>query len=237
MTVVLTIFAIGALIALHELGHLWAARRVGLPVKRFSIGMGPILYRRQARGIEWAISAIPFGGYVLFDAEDPAYGQAPPLAHIFTSAAGPLANVLVAGVLFVAAASLDAGAFALADGLNRAGASLGSVFDVLGMLFSGQVGVGDLAGPVHMVSQGADLAGRPSVFLGYVAFISLDLAVLNLLPIPSLDGGRILMTAYEALTDKRLPQGAQLLLLGTSSLLLVGLMVWVMVQDVVRLFS
>lgn len=58
------IISLGVLVAIHELGHFLAARRFGVRVYRFSIGMGPVIYKRRMKsGTEFAISAIPMGGY------------------------------------------------------------------------------------------------------------------------------------------------------------------------------
>ena len=57
--------ALGVLITFHELGHYWVARLCGVRVERFSIGFGKVLLQRKDRhGTEWALSAIPLGGYV-----------------------------------------------------------------------------------------------------------------------------------------------------------------------------
>src|SRR5690606_14470780 len=59
--------ALGVLITFHEYGHYWVARRCGVHVERFSVGFGKVLLRRRDRnGTEWALSAIPLGGYVKF---------------------------------------------------------------------------------------------------------------------------------------------------------------------------
>ena len=237
MTVALAVLAIGALIFVHELGHLLSAKALRIPVARFSIGMGPVILRRRLWGLEWALSAVPFGGYVLYDVEDESELSARPWASIATYLAGPAANVVVAICLYVVVASLSRGELAVTDGAAMAWLGLTSVMDLLAGLLSGQVGVGDLAGPVHIVSVGSDMVAEPPRFLAFLAFISLDLAVVNLLPIPSLDGGRILLIALQAVTRRSLPQRAQIVLLGGSFLLLAGLMAWVLVQDVVRLFS
>jgi regulator of sigma E protease len=109
--------AIGVLVAVHEYGHFWMARRLGIRVLRFSIGFGrPLWSRRGADGTEYAISAIPLGGYVkMLDeregAVDPAiasqaYNRKPVWARILVLLAGPVANFLFAiaayWVLFVA---------------------------------------------------------------------------------------------------------------------------------------
>jgi len=57
--------AIGVLVAVHEYGHFWMARRLGIRVLRFSIGFGKALWERKgADGTEYAVAAIPLGGYV-----------------------------------------------------------------------------------------------------------------------------------------------------------------------------
>lgn len=54
-------------VVIHELAHYFNARSVGVPVKAFSVGMGPILWKRRWRETEWRLSAIPLGGYVDLD--------------------------------------------------------------------------------------------------------------------------------------------------------------------------
>ena len=58
------LFALGFTIFIHELGHFLAARRRGLLITRFSIGFGPKIFGWTRNGVEYRLSAIPFGGYV-----------------------------------------------------------------------------------------------------------------------------------------------------------------------------
>ncbi len=59
------VVALGLLVAIHEFGHFWVARRVGVRVLRYSIGFGRVIWRRTGGdGTEYALSAIPLGGYV-----------------------------------------------------------------------------------------------------------------------------------------------------------------------------
>ena len=109
--------AIGTLVAVHEYGHFWMARRLGIRVIRFSIGFGRPLWRRlDSHGTEFAVSAIPLGGYIklLDEREGPvaaadlssAYNRKPVWQRILVLLAGPAANFLFAvaayWVLFVA---------------------------------------------------------------------------------------------------------------------------------------
>ncbi|MDH3225232.1 MAG: RIP metalloprotease RseP, partial [Gemmatimonadota bacterium] len=64
MTILSTIVLLGVLIFVHELGHFWAAKSVGVGVERFSIGLGPRLWGFRRGETEYVIAAIPLGGYV-----------------------------------------------------------------------------------------------------------------------------------------------------------------------------
>lgn len=79
MAWLVAILVFGVLIAFHEYGHMWAAKRMGMRVDRFSIGFGPVILSFRRGETEYAISAIPFGGYVaiagMADEEHDAEGE------------------------------------------------------------------------------------------------------------------------------------------------------------------
>jgi len=100
------IVALGVLVTFHEFGHYWVARRCGVKVLRFSVGFGKPLWSRYDRhGTEFAIAAIPLGGYVnmLDEAEgnlppsevSQAFNRKPVLQRIAVVAAGPIANLVL----------------------------------------------------------------------------------------------------------------------------------------------
>ena len=64
MTIIATLIVLGVLIFVHELGHFWAAKAVGIEVERFSIGLGPKVFGFTRGETEWVICALPLGGYV-----------------------------------------------------------------------------------------------------------------------------------------------------------------------------
>ncbi len=65
MAVAAFVVAVGVLVTIHEYGHFWVARRLGVKVLRFSVGFGAPLWQRVAAdGTEYRIAAIPLGGYV-----------------------------------------------------------------------------------------------------------------------------------------------------------------------------
>jgi regulator of sigma E protease len=105
--------AIGILVAVHEFGHYWVAKKLGFKVLRFSIGFGkPLVMRvgKDADRTEYCIAAIPLGGYVkLLDEREgevsPAelhrsFTRRPVLHRIAVLLAGPAMNLLFASVLY-----------------------------------------------------------------------------------------------------------------------------------------
>ena len=106
------VLALGLLIAIHEYGHYRVAVACGVKVLRFSIGFGKTLYRWQSKGTstEFALCAFPVGGYVkmLDEREAPvpegerhlAFNNQPLRSRVLIVAAGPLANLLLAALLY-----------------------------------------------------------------------------------------------------------------------------------------
>ena len=117
----------------------------------------------------------------------------------------------------------------------------------LQMLLSGQAGLADMSGPVGIVQQMSTVAeAAPPVLdalinmLYFGAFIAINLAVMNLLPIPALDGGRVVgvlvTAAVEALTRKKINPKYEGYLHGAGMVFLLGLMAVVMFKDIFVLF-
>ena len=117
----------------------------------------------------------------------------------------------------------------------------------LQMLFTGKAGLNDLSGPVGIVQQMSEVAEASSTALDallnmvyFGAFIAINLAVMNLLPIPALDGGRVvgvlITTAAEALIHRKIDPKYEGYLHGAGMLLLLGLMAVIMFKDIFVLF-
>jgi len=112
ITLLAFIGAVALLVVFHEFGHYWMARKCGVKVLRFSIGFGKVIYRKRlsVSGTEWVISAIPLGGYVkMLDEQEGevapdevkyAFNRQPVLKRMAIVVAGPLANFLLAIVLY-----------------------------------------------------------------------------------------------------------------------------------------
>lgn len=111
ITLLAAIILLGVLIAVHEYGHFWMARRFGVKIMAYAIGFGPALWRRTGRdGVDYRIGMIPLGGYVRMadetagelapDEMHRAFSQQSPWRRAAITAAGPAVNLLLAIGLF-----------------------------------------------------------------------------------------------------------------------------------------
>lgn len=109
--VLAAVIVLGPLIAIHEFGHFWVARRLGVKVITFSIGFGPALLKWRGReGTQYQLAAIPLGGFVRMADEREgevapedlprAFNRQPVWARMAIVAAGPLINLVFAVFLY-----------------------------------------------------------------------------------------------------------------------------------------
>jgi regulator of sigma E protease len=237
---VLVFVAISILILLHELGHFLAAKWVGIPIARFSIGYGRKLWGFRAGETEYRLSVFPCGGYVLPKmADEDAFEEfeALPLKKRLAYAiGGPVGNLVgafvcvsivsmaVSGISFHTAVSLP---------LRQIWHTAVQIFGILPMLFSQP---DQLSGVVGIVVVGGKHVGVSALrLLQFCFFLNVNLAILNLLPIPPLDGGKVLMGVLQKVYDplKRL----HMPLAVTGWALLIGLMIYVTILDVLKITS
>lgn len=342
LQIILAILAFGMLVIVHEFGHFITAKRGGVQVNEFWIGMGPTLLKKQHNGTLYCLKMLPFGGACVMEGEDSesdndhAFGKASLPRRMLIVAAGALMNFLV-GFLIVLAViqpngpnggyivstidSVDPASTAAAAGGLQAGdeilevdgynillrsdfemalsRGMDTTYEVvvrrdgekvtlpavvleatiegedgrkmigltfaeqpdsigmhvnmavrtslnyarlvwvsLGMLVSGQVGVDQLSGPVGVASVMATTASYSiSAFLQLVAFISINLGVMNLLPLPALDGGRLVFLIIEGIRRKPVPAKYEGYIHAAGLMLLLALMVYVTGQDIVRIIA
>jgi membrane-associated protease RseP (regulator of RpoE activity) len=355
MTYLAAIAVLALLIVVHELGHFLAARLQGIHVSKFSIGFGPILWKYQGPQTEYALRAIPLGGYVGFPDEDPEsefqpndpnlLRNRPVFDRAIVISAGVIANLIFAyfvflvqfggvgipnfiplpGVMVPELVSTDSPAamagikpgdiitavagkplgsdeqatLALMNAIKshpnqpldfqikrgetelnltvtpkpdatgtpligvslapngiqeyKRPTSIGQVFAIAAKSFQRaflNVAEGfiqlatnfskvanQVAGPVKIVSQGADLARTDATMLfPFTALISINLAIINILPLPALDGGQLVFLLIEALRGKPLPNRIQENVMQTGLVLLLGLGIFLIVRDTTQEF-
>lgn len=235
MSYVLAALLIGLVILVHEFGHLVAAKRAGIAIAVFSIGFGPRLIGRKWRGTEYRLSLIPLGGYVLPEIEDENEFFAIPVnKRIGMALGGPIASVLFP----VACFSLF---FTVRHGLSWANVFARPVLRTMELLLAMAKAVPrlfsqseQLSGVVGIVAQGGSFVGAHWLSaLQFAVLISLNLAVLNLLPVPALDGGKVFLCLLEKINPKLRRLHVPLAIAGW--VFLIGVMLYVTVLDIGRL--
>ncbi len=349
VTIIFFILIFGLIVISHEFGHFLLAKKNGIRVVEFAVGMGPTLFRFQKGETVYSLKALPLGGACMFDGEDGlstkegetdegSFLSASVGARISAVVAGPVFNFLLAFILALivvaftgsdrpviqnvvaGSAAEEAGLqsgdritkingerihlgrqVSLISALNkgeeleiyfvRGGESqrvtitprydetegryyiglmgvseyfkcnalevfqysfyeleywVGTTFKSLGMIFTGQVTKDDVAGPVGIAQMVGDTYeqvkpyGISSVIfsmMNIAILLSVNLGILNLLPIPALDGGRLVFLIIEAVRGKPIPpeKEGMVHLAGMAALMI--LMVFILFNDISRLFS
>lgn len=127
---------------------------------------------------------------------------------------------------------------AVIAGVQSTGNMVVTLFDSLGMIASGEAGVDDLSGPVGMVTLVDQTLDYGFWYYGFLtAFICINLAVVNMLPLPALDGGRILFALYTAITGKAVSEKVEGAIHFGGMMLLFALMIYVTFNDITRFFG
>lgn len=349
MSVLAAIAVLALLILVHELGHFAAARLQNIRVSRFSLGFGPVLLKYQGAETEYAIRAIPLGGYVGFPDDDPESNlpaddpdllrNRPILDRAIVISAGVIANLIFAYFLLVGQVAtvglqdlqpgllvprVDPASVAIAAGMKPNDIILGlegqtlppypdgsntfietiknsanqpvhltlkrenqeielTLTPIANENGQGKIGVAllpnlkirratsiaealtygasayqriatltvqgfwqlishfqenaqQVAGPIKIVEYGASIASSNLANLfQFAALISINLAVINILPLPALDGGQLVFLIIEGLLGKPLPNKIQEGIMQTGLVLLLGLGVVLIVRDTLNL--
>lgn len=344
------ILILGVIVLVHELGHLIAAKKFGVYCKEFSIGMGPLLWKKNGPETQWSVRALPIGGFVAMvgenedDEEDakldvPYERTLPGIAkwkQIIVMAAGAFMNIVLAWALFIGvtayqgAVSVEAPAVitelepggaaeqagfqpgdkilavynkdakeevsvrsdvtiflqyypgettflverdgikseincepqyseesgsyllgvyfqqnsmkeislleAIPYGTERMIDSVKDIFASLGKIVQG-VGLNQLSGPVGIfeVTSEVTQSGLIST-LALVALLSVNVGIFNLIPIPILDGGRILILMIEAIIGKKLNEKVQTVVMTIGLLMILAIMILATWNDISRMF-
>lgn len=363
ITILAALLVFSAVIAIHEFGHFTVAKLCGIQVNEFSIGMGPVLWKKNHKGTQYSLRALPVGGFVALEGEESPESQQAEAAHTVQEQPAPeteasvqltgvplneapvwqRALVMVAGAVmnfvlgFVVLVILIAAQnepitsktiYAIQDGalcgqtglqagdkvlavngrrcfvandilyelvrtqsysadftvlrngqkvhlprvqfdtwqdekgethmsigfsvyglektpgnvLREAGNSVlyygRIVFTSLVDLVRGRESINNLSGPVGIVSaigQAASYGWQD--LLEMLALITVNLGILNLLPFPALDGGKVVFLVIEGVTGHAVPEKLQSVLTLATFGLLFGLMLFATYNDILRLIT
>ncbi len=341
MGLILALLLFSFIVFFHELGHFLLARKNGIYVEEFCIGMGPVLVKKKGKETTYSIRLLPIGGACMMgedeveNLDEKSFNNKSVWARISVIAAGPVFNFILAFILSVIVVSWlgydkpviksvlensaaeeaglkegdvikeingknihifreisaynqfhpgekmeltyerngkeytvslktrpdetgryligitqgqykKANAFtALQYGFYEVKFWIDYTIESLKMLFTGVIGLDQLSGPVgivDVVDEAYDTNiqyGISSVVLAFLnlsILLSANLGVMNLLPLPALDGGRLVFLFVEAIRGKRIPPEKEGLVHMAGLIALFGLMIFVMFNDLQRIF-
>lgn len=343
MKLIVALLVFGIIVMFHEFGHFIVAKKNGIVVEEFAIGMGPKLFGVRRGETEYTVRLLPLGGACMMLGEDTAeevlegsFNSKSVWARIAVVAAGPFFNFIMAffcAMLVIGMAGYTSGEILQVnegspameaglqagdlitrvdrtavhtftdfrmyislnqgrtcevtykrdgeiyrttvtphldeDGVYRigivggvqekpgpAGLLVSSFYEVksninlviksLEMIIQGQVTRDDVAGPVGMFQiigdsyESAAKYGLETIILtiaNMVLLLSANLGVMNLLPIPALDGGRLVFLVVEAVRGKPVPRDKEGFVHMIGFILLMVLMVLIMFNDLSRIFG
>jgi len=203
MSYLFVLIIVSLLVFVHELGHFLVARVVGLPISRFSVGMGPALWSFRSGATEYRLSWIPFGGYVLPAASDAReFFELPVAKRLLFALGGPIANLGLAALGFAAFnVAMYGWSFEaiVSAPIPQTMMAVKAVVRAVPQLFSS---AHDVSGIVGVVAQGGEFVGLSGMLaLQFAIVMSINLAILNMIPVPPLDGGKALLCLLETIHE------------------------------------
>lgn len=343
MSILVAILIFGFIVFIHELGHFLFARKVGILVKEFALGMGPKVFSKKKGDTIYSLRILPLGGFCSMLGEDEkieedekAFSNKTVWQRFQVIFAGPMFNFILAFIFAViyisltgivstevsglvgnspaAEAGIIAGdklikyngktiiaqkelslyinaerpesieltvkrdgekrTFTIVPKQNKDGVyRVGIYFDVidlknplriikygvievafwlrtvvysLGLLISGSVAKENISGPIGIVGAISD-GYKESIQYGlksviatisfYVVLLSANLGIMNLLPIPALDGGRLVFIAIEGIRKKPIDPNKEGMIHFVGFVLLMGLMVFIFYNDIASMIA
>ena len=143
-------------------------------------------------------------------------------------------NAVLMGIRIKAEGNING--FSLSQGIEQTTSFTVQIFDFLGQLFTGRVSFNDLAGPVGIIKIMGDAAKMGFIHvLLFTGYLSLNLAIMNLLPIPALDGGRLIFLVIEAIRRRPMNPEKEGFVHFVGFVLLMAMSVLVLFNDLIRL--
>lgn len=336
MRILLAVVLFLLLIVFHEFGHFIVAKKSGIKVNEFAVGMGPLIYSKEKGETTYSFRLVPIGGYCAMEGEDDesndprSFDNAPAFKRFLTILAGPVANLIIAVLVFTIVGGISGvvttevsdfiedspakiagiekgddilkindeeildfteiskvvsdfyedknfekeinvevkrdgdvldfefkpkveaenvyigiiparrtpGFFeAIGLGFKETGRNIKMIFTILGRLFTGKLALGALSGPVGVLKElGNQAQNGLANLLYFLAYISVNLAVFNLLPIPALDGSKLLTSAIEMITGKKINKKLEEKITMVGFFILLGLILVVSIKDIINLF-
>ena len=244
------IFLLGFLIIIHEGGHFLVARLCKVKVKEFAIGFGKIIWQKQGKETKYTLRIIPLGGFCSMEGEDEesddenSFSKASVWKRMLIVVAGAVVNIVFGILVYFILVStvgiqfVDSTRDTILNRIYYGGkATVGfilMIFEGIKMLFTRGLATDQMIGIVGISEVVVQTSGVVN-YLHLLAVISVSLGVTNLLPIPVLDGGKILILMIELIRRKtmKIETEAKIQLIGFS--ILMALFLFVTYNDILRI--
>ena len=252
INVIKIIFLLGFLIFIHEGGHFIVAKLCKVKVKEFSIGFGKIIWQKQKKETKYTLRLIPLGGFCNMEGEseesddEGSFSKASVWKRMAIILAGATVNILFGILVYfliistVAIQFMDPAKDTIFNriyyGAKNTGVFIISIFESIKTLFAGGIATDQMVGIVGI----SEVIVKTTGIINYIyllAVISVSLGVTNLLPIPALDGGKILILIIEIIRGKpmKVETEAKIQLIGFS--IIFALFLLVTYNDILRIGS
>lgn len=223
---------------IHEGGHFLVAKICKVGVIEFAIGFGPKLYSKEIKNTKYTLRAIPLGGYVELLGMDKqsdainSYSNASFLKKILIILAGSFINIVFGLLVYFVLVTIYNDIPIAFEAIKQ---FIFAIFQSLVQLFSTNFSMEQLMGPVGISEMIVTTNGFTEYFY-ILALISVSLGITNLLPIPPLDGGKLLFLLIEKIRRKALSVEAQLKIEAFCFLALITLSIYVTINDITNIF-
>lgn len=230
------IFLLGILVLIHEGGHFIVAKLCKIKVNEFAIGFGKTVLSKQMGSTLYSLKLIPIGGFIKMEGEESSsekegsFSNAPCWKKILIVVAGGITNILFAIIVFFLLVIFYY-KYPLNEALQITGSFMYAIIESLRILFSGKVTIDELIGPVGISNIVVQTTGIAN-YIYLIATVSLSLGVTNLLPIPPLDGGKILIYIIEKIRKKSFKEETAVAIEMTGFVFIMLLAVIVMINDI-----
>ena len=232
------IFMLGFLVLIHEGGHFLVAKLFKIKVNEFAIGFGPVIFTKQKGETRYALRLIPLGGFVDMEGEaersdaEGSFSKASIWKRIAVVSAGAIVNIIFGLLLYFVLVAIKTNIYyaflAVQDFIIV-------VITSLKALFTGGMSADQMVGIVGISDIVVSSTGIVE-YLSILASISVSLGVTNLLPIPPLDGFKIVIYIIEAIRRKPLKEETELKIQNIGILVLLALVIFVTYNDIIRIF-
>ena len=233
------IILLGFLVLIHEGGHFLVAKLFKVKVNEFSIGFGPTIFTKEKGETKYALRLIPLGGFVSMEGEEEhsekegSFSMASIPKRIAIVAAGGVVNIIFGLLLYFVISSIALNN--MYTGLINTKDFLLSIFESIKILFTDGISADQMVGIIGI----SDIVVSTNGIMQYLyimALISASLGITNLLPLPPLDGGKIVIYLIEAIRRKPMKEELELKIQSIGFSLLIVLAIYVTYKDILRVF-